>query len=253
MINSLDEIYSKLKKYDEIKNYKLLMYDKKLVLMFSDTHKIECNKQIVIYENNKVIFKENKNYTEIYMYLLNLIKTNKFYVPKTSKIKGLLDSGIIILAALMLSNASRMGLKEGIIFCVIYASMVLFGALTIKLIINIYYSSKMKKVDKNDIKCIKKYIKIPLSKETYKNKIELEFYNMKEICKSFLKYPNELNMNLKFNLDEEIKKEILKYANEQVTELKKECKLYLTVQKIVYKYYDEHGTKKTYENNSTDF
>ena len=113
------------------------------------------------------------------------------------------------------------------------------------LLIKGYYHFKLKNIDKKDVKFIKKYIKKPLSKYIYKFKLELEFYNIKEICKLFLKHPNKINMNLKFKIDENyINKNIDLLSKSEFNELIKDYKLYLKAQNIIYKYYDEDGTKK---------
>lgn len=252
-MNSVEEVYKKLRKYD--KNNQLI-YDKIhniITLKIEDKAIVEAMDDyigITIIKGYNTHF--HPDYNEMYLYLLKVIekRENVMIIKDFSGkyIENLVYFCNLILLACYICSFFNM---KGSVFLSTVLFIFIIGILIwLTLLMKNFISCfRIRNIDKKDIELIKKFTKKSYPYYMHELDLYLIFDYIRMTSNDFLKYPQKIKMDypLVFSKEEitRIENTICdKNSNTEANELREYYLMALEVIEIINKYYDKSGVKK---------
>jgi hypothetical protein len=260
-MNSIEDVYNELKKYDN---------ENKLTLS-NDGESIELevnNNEIVAFDgcisvaikSSGLLTKKDithwhpDDYNEMYHDLLSILKgRTELPTLKYMRKVQVKDALIIIISTIIAVIVSAIFKLDKffptIILVIIFILLFILIIVVIKKLI-IFTRIRTKKVNMEDMEAIKKYLIMPYPPYTHDLRLDLTFDYLGMVSSEFLKYPKRIRLPYPLEFcDEEIieieKRTSSKEKDKDVKKLYEYYKTSLDIIEIIYKYYDKNGIRKS--------
>lgn len=260
-MNSIEDVYNELKKYDSENKLTLsdnmesikLDVDNNEIVAFGDYISVVI-KSSGLLSKKEITHWHPNDYDEMYHDLLSILK-GRAKLPtlkhmKKTQVKDALKIIIPTIIAVIISEIFKLNnFLPTTVFVIMFILLFILIIAVIKQLI-IIIRIRTKKVNVEDMENVKKYLVMSYPPYTHDLNLDLAFDYFGMVSSDFLKYPKKLRLPYPLEFcDEEIVEieKITRYkeTDEYAKKLYEYYKSSLDTIEIIYKYYDENGIRKS--------
>lgn len=252
-MRSIEDVYGRLKKYDTKNQLSISDDNKVLELKVSDNDKLVAFDDYVSIEvKGDEITHFHPDYNEMHSYFYNIMN-HREKIPTKKEIRRTNFNGTLIGLVSMLITSFFCGLiggfLGGLLFLPMFIIFVLICTILTSLPRKLVTVIRSRRVDKEDIKLMKKYKSMSYPSFAYAHDFYLTFDYIKKVSIKFLKQPKRINFPspLEFSAEDKNKIEEIIDNREKYKQAEKLYEYYnlsLEAIKIINKYYDKKGNRK---------
>ncbi len=259
-MNSIEEVYTRLKKYDTENNVILSDGGKAIKMELKNNKIIAFDDYISVVIKSRGILPEKQithwhpdDYDEMYHDLLSILKERAElptlkYIRKV-QVKDALTIILPTIIAVIVSAIFKLDmffLTIGLI--IVFILLLILIIVVIKKLV-IFIRIRTKKVNTEDMEAVKKYLIMPYPPYTHDLHMDLTFDYLGMVSSEFLKFPKRIRLSYPLEFcDEEIMdiEKVIKCKEKDIAaeKLYEYYQASLDIINIIYKYYEKNGVRK---------